>query len=423
MGTVHVHYEVAGSGPAVLLTHGFAASSHMYAATVADLSGDHTTITWDIRGHGKSDSPSDPAEYSVAASLDDMAGILDAAGADRAVLVGHSLGGYLSLEFTLAHPDRVAGLVLVDTGPGFRKDEGRARWNEMAEGYAADLDQRGLDGLPGSAELDAGVHRSAEGLALAARGILRQRDGHVLEALPTITAPTMVVVGEKDEPFLAGSGYMAAKIPGARLVTIAGAGHAPPVTHPDEFNAALRAFLEETVLPVNPDAERLEVSAWIAAHWDPELSLQEWRGRLLDSGWAAPSWPSEWFGRGLPPAADAVVAEELAAVGAPGPPPGAGMGLAAPTLLAHASADLKRALLPGHGHRGRDVVPAVQRAGQRLRSRRAHDDGPSGTATSGSSAGRSCGARAPITPTTECCSPAPIGTSPSISGSPTSCCR
>jgi pimeloyl-ACP methyl ester carboxylesterase len=245
MGGVHVHHEIAGSGPAILLTHGFAASSHMYAATVADLSSDHTMMTWDIRGHGKSDSPSDPAEYSVAASLDDMAGILDAAGADRAVLVGHSLGGYLSLEFTLAHPDRVDGLVLVDTGPGFRKDEGRERWNDMAEGYAADLDERGLDGLPGSAELDAGVHRSAAGLALAARGILRQRDGHVLEALPTIAAPTLVVVGENDEPFLAGSGYMATKIPGARLVTIAGAGHAPPVTHPDEFNAALRTFVEE----------------------------------------------------------------------------------------------------------------------------------------------------------------------------------
>jgi pimeloyl-ACP methyl ester carboxylesterase len=242
---VHVHHEIAGTGPAVLLTHGFAASSHMYAATVADLSANHTMITWDIRGHGKSDSPGDPAEYSVAASLADMAASIDAAGAEHAVLVGHSLGGYLSLEFTLAHPDRVDGLVLVDTGPGFRKEEGRQQWNEMAEGYANDLDERGLSGLPASAELNAGVHRSAEGLALAARGILRQRDGHVMEGLPTIATPTLVVVGEYDAPFLAGSGYMAAKIPGARLVTIAGAGHAPPVTHPDEFNAALRAFLEE----------------------------------------------------------------------------------------------------------------------------------------------------------------------------------
>ncbi len=245
MGGVYVHHQVAGTGPAVLLTHGFAASSHMYAATVAELSADHTMITWDMRGHGKSDSPSDPAAYSVAASLDDIALILDAAGAGRAVLVGHSLGGYLSLEFTLARPERVNGLVLVDTGPGFRQDEGRERWNEMAEGYAADLTARGLDGLPPSAELDAGVHRSAEGLALAARGILRQRDGHVLEALPSIAVPTLVVVGERDEPFLAGSKYMAAKIPGARLATIDGAGHAPPVTHPDEFNTVLRGFLDE----------------------------------------------------------------------------------------------------------------------------------------------------------------------------------
>jgi pimeloyl-ACP methyl ester carboxylesterase len=244
---VHVHHEIVGSGPVVLFTHGFAASSHMYAATVADLSADHTTITWDIRGHGQSDSPTDPAEYSVALSLSDMAGILDAAGARRAVLVGHSLGGYLSLKFVLANPERVEGLVLVDTGPGYRKDEARAAWNEMAERYAADLDERGLDGLPPSAELDAGVHRSAEGLALAARGILSQRDGHVLEALPSIAVPTLVVVGERDGPFQASSRYMAAKIPDAELVEVAGAGHAPPVTHPTEFDAALRSFLAARV--------------------------------------------------------------------------------------------------------------------------------------------------------------------------------
>jgi pimeloyl-ACP methyl ester carboxylesterase len=244
---VHVHYEIAGSGPALLLTHGFRSSSHMYAATVADLSSDHTVIAWDIRGHGKSDSLTDPAEYSVAASLADMVALLDAAGAERVTLVGHSLGGYLSLEFVLAHPERVDGLVLVDSGPGYRKDDARASWNAMAERYAADLEERGLDGLSAAGEVDPTVHGSAHTLALAALGILRQSDGHVLEALPSITVPTLVVVGERDQPFLGASQYMAGKIPGARLVTIAGADHAPPVTHPDEFNAALREFLAETV--------------------------------------------------------------------------------------------------------------------------------------------------------------------------------
>ncbi len=97
---------------------------------------------------------------------------------------------------------------------------------------------------------------------------------------------------------------------------------------------------------MSADEHREDVRRWVAANWDPDLPLREWRRRLLDSGWAAPSWPADWFGRGLPPAADAVVAEELAAAGAPGAPLGAGMGLAAPTLLAHASTPLKRELLP-----------------------------------------------------------------------------
>ena len=90
---------------------------------------------------------------------------------------------------------------------------------------------------------------------------------------------------------------------------------------------------------------REQVRAWIRDHWHADLPLGEWRRLLLDSGWAAPSWPAEWFGRALPPAADAIVGEELARVGAVGPPLGAGVGLAAPTLLAHGSDHLKRTLL------------------------------------------------------------------------------
>ena len=74
---------------------------------------------------------------------------------------------------------------------------------------------------------------------------------------------------------------------------------------------------------------REEVRAWIGEHWDVDLPLREWRERLLESGWAAPSWPTEGFGWGLSPTADAIVAEELARAGAVGPPLGAGVGLAA----------------------------------------------------------------------------------------------
>ncbi len=93
------------------------------------------------------------------------------------------------------------------------------------------------------------------------------------------------------------------------------------------------------------DEVRREVRAWLEQNWDPELSLREWRTRLADSGWGCPTWPLEWFGRGLPVALGDLVAEEFDRNGAVGPPAGGGMGLAAPTILEHGSDELKRRLL------------------------------------------------------------------------------
>jgi pimeloyl-ACP methyl ester carboxylesterase len=241
---VKIHYEVRGEGPPILVTHGFAASSHMFEATATAFAGTHRVITWDVRGHGRSDYPDEQDQYSVALAVGDMAAILDAVEVDRAVLLGHSLGGYLSLELQRTHPDRVTALILVGTGPGYRRDDAREGWNKLAERFAVALEDKGLAGLPESAEVRADVHRSADGLVRAARGILRQHDDRVLASLPAITVPVLVVVGERDKPFLASSEYMAAKIPGASLAIIPGAGHAPMITHRDEFHARLRTFID-----------------------------------------------------------------------------------------------------------------------------------------------------------------------------------
>ncbi len=242
---VRIWYEVHGRGPALLLTHGFSASSAMYAQNVDVLARTHTVITWDMRGHGRSDSPADPAAYSTALSVGDMTALLDAAGAERAVIAGHSLGGFLSLELHLAQRARVSGLILIGTGPGYRSDAPRQAWNEMVEKMAARFERKGLAALGDGEEVRVAAHRDAGGLARAARGILAQHDGRVLESLPSIAVPTLVVVGEHDTTFLAGSRYMAEKIPGAELVVIAGAGHSPNMTKPAEFHAALARFLTE----------------------------------------------------------------------------------------------------------------------------------------------------------------------------------
>jgi pimeloyl-ACP methyl ester carboxylesterase len=241
---VRIHYESTGSGPAVLLTHGFAASARMFAGNVDALAKDHTVITGDLRGHGGSDYPDDQSAYSATLTLEDMAALLDVAGAGRAVLIGHSLGGYLSLEFNVRFPDRVAALVLVGTGPGFRNDEARNGWNEFAAKYSNRLRERALGALADSEELTPGEHRDASGLERAARGMLVQSDARVMDSLATVSVPTLVVVGSDDAAFLGGSQYMARKIPGAVLEQVAGARHAPNVSHAELFNERVRSFLD-----------------------------------------------------------------------------------------------------------------------------------------------------------------------------------
>lgn len=240
---VRIFYEAAGDGPPVLLSHGYSATSRMWQGQVEALAPRYRVITWDMRGHGQSDSPDDPACYSEAHTVADMAAILDALGIDRAVIGGLSLGGYMSLAFHLAHPGRTRALMLFDTGPGYRNPAGREAWNRTAEARAVAFETRGLEALGPGAEVRIAQHRSAKGLALAARGMLAQFDARVIESLESIRVPTLVLVGERDEPFLGATDYMAAKIPGAQKVVIPGAGHAANIDNPAAFNAAVEAFL------------------------------------------------------------------------------------------------------------------------------------------------------------------------------------
>ena len=163
---VQIWYEEHGRGPAVLLTHGYGATATMWEPQIRGLTDSYRLIVWDIRGHGRSDSPEDPSAYSVLACLADMAAILDACGVDRAVIGGLSLGGYLSLAFLLDYASYVRALMLFDTGPGYRNPEGRNAWNAMAERYAQALDARGLAGLGSTGELRPTDHRSARGLVV-----------------------------------------------------------------------------------------------------------------------------------------------------------------------------------------------------------------------------------------------------------------
>ena len=240
---VKIHYEVHGSGPTILLSHGYSSTSRMWDGQVAALKDRYRVIVWDFRGHGESDYPSDQSQYSEALTVGDMKALLDHVGVKKAIVAGLSLGGYMSLAFHATHPEMVGALMLFDTGPGFKKDEARAKWNETAHARAAKFDAEGLKALNQSDEVKLTRHRDATGLAGAARGMLAQQNDRVIQSLESIKVPTLVLVGANDTNFLAATDYMAAKIAGATKAVIPNAGHAANLHQPALFNQAVEAFL------------------------------------------------------------------------------------------------------------------------------------------------------------------------------------
>jgi pimeloyl-ACP methyl ester carboxylesterase len=239
-----IYYETHGEGPAILLSHGFSATSQMWKPQLRALSQDHTLITWDFRGHGQSDAPEDLGCYSEALTTGDMAALLDATGFETAVIGGLSLGGYMSLAFYADYPERVNGLLIIDTGPGFKNDAAREDWNRYAESAALIIEEAGGD-PSASPEVTQSVHRNFRGVANAGRTMLKQYNDRVIHSLPDISVPTIVVVGADDEGFITSTDYMVSKIPGARKLVIANAGHASNMDQPEVFNRGILAFLAD----------------------------------------------------------------------------------------------------------------------------------------------------------------------------------
>lgn len=243
---VAIYYESHGNRtdlPTILLSHGYSATSAMWAGQIKALAGRYNIITWDMRGHGASDSPDDPSLYSEQLTVDDMAAILDACNVDKAIIGGLSLGGYMTLAFHVAHPGRCTALMLFDTGPGYKNAEARQGWNDTAETRAQALEADGLAALGTGNEVRIASHRSAKGLALAARGMLAQVDDRIIRSLPDIDVPVLVLVGEDDAPFRVPTDYMASKIPGAVKVVVPSAGHASNIDQPQAFNKAVVDFM------------------------------------------------------------------------------------------------------------------------------------------------------------------------------------
>ena len=257
--------EAGQGGRPFLLVHGFTGSKDDFLPWLDRLAelGFHA-VAPDLRGHGASDKPTRPEDYSLEVFADDVLALLDHLGWDRLTVLGHSMGGMVVQTAVLRDPSRYDQLVLMDTShgpiPGLDRtllplaiqvidDGGMPALVEVMKGLGGVLDTPAGAALR---ERDPAYDAHAwETLALTspvmwktmAPALLDQEDR--LDALRTLVVPTLVLVGDQDQPFIPDSERMADAIPGARLVVIPDAGHCPQFEHEAPWWDALAGFLAE----------------------------------------------------------------------------------------------------------------------------------------------------------------------------------
>jgi 3-oxoadipate enol-lactonase len=258
-----VYHEVAGDGPGVALLHSTICDSRMWDAEFAALSARYRVVRFDLRGFGRSELP--PGPFSL---VDDLRTVLDLAGIDEAALVGVSAGAALALDFALAEPERVRGLVL--GGPAI----GGLEWSQEVRRFGAREDEL-LDAgdVDGAVELNLrtwvdGPRRGRDAVDPAVRarvGEMQRRAFEVqiaayagddqpgpqarleppaIERLEEVRVPTLVIVGDADvDDVLERADILATRIPGARKVVLPDVAHLVNLERPAEFQALLDEFL------------------------------------------------------------------------------------------------------------------------------------------------------------------------------------
>ena len=253
-----VGVDEAGAGEPLLLLHGYPLERRYWAPQLAQPAAGARYLAPDLPGFGESVAC---AGDSLDGWADWLAALLDSLDVRRAIVGGHSMGGYLALAFWRRFPERVRALLLVDTRAGADSDAGRAKRREMqslvlAEGAGAIAD-RMITGLIGKttrashpdvvAVLDAMMRRAGVGGITDALQAMLDREDSV-SLLETITVPTLVVCGEEDTLTpVTESHVLHAGIKGSRLALIPGAGHASNFEAPAVFNALLPEFLAATI--------------------------------------------------------------------------------------------------------------------------------------------------------------------------------
>ena len=252
---INMYYEYEGSGLPVLFSHSFTSDCTMWSLQTPVFSKRYQFITYDIRGMGRTDSP--PGPYSIDQHTEDLYELARHLGLTEFVLGGLSIGGMITVHFALAHQALLKGAIIADSAAARPAVPLLANPDDMIE-RAQHLGMAGLaDHMIGNRLLaphlqdnpyaikeyrDRMAQNNVIGYCSGLRALARMRDR--TGELGQITVPTLIIVGDMDEPFIEPSKLMHSRIAGSRLVVIPGAGHLANIEKPAAFTEAVMAFLE-----------------------------------------------------------------------------------------------------------------------------------------------------------------------------------
>jgi pimeloyl-ACP methyl ester carboxylesterase len=253
-----IYYEDAGSGPeAIVFAHGLLCNTHLFDHQVAALKDRYRCISFDFRGHGRSEVTT--SGYDMDTLTEDAAGIIRALGAGPCHFLGLSMGGFVAMRLALRHPDLVRSLILVSTSADEEPRENLfryklmgfiARWISMrlVAGRVKDImfGRKFLTDPGREAEREEWRQRMLSvnrvGASRAARGVFSRLP--VYDQIGAIKAPTLIIVGDDDVATRPEKAHrIHERIAGSKLVTISGSGHTVTVEEPAAVNAAIVEFL------------------------------------------------------------------------------------------------------------------------------------------------------------------------------------
>jgi pimeloyl-ACP methyl ester carboxylesterase len=260
---IKLHYQEAGSGIPVVFVHEFAGDARSWEPQLRHFGRRYRAIAYNARGFPPSDVPTAPERYSQDRARDDIRAVLDALDIGKAHIVGLSMGGFATLHFGFAYPDRARSLAIGGCGYGAAPEQ-RTQFAEEAEAAAARFEQLGAAKAAQAYALgptrvqyqnkdprgwrefaEQLAEHSSLGAALTLRGVQGRRPSlyDLTEEMKKITLPTLIMTGDEDWPCLEPAILMKKAIPSAALVVMPNCGHAINLEDPEAYNRQLDDFL------------------------------------------------------------------------------------------------------------------------------------------------------------------------------------